>query len=178
MQEVKMDKKASGDLLEHISSRYLTRLLEQSDIQHIYELCSKNEQYYRFHPPFVTVESIAEDMEALPPGKDMNDKFFFGFFENNKLAAIMDLIIDYPQQGTAFIGLFMMDKSMQGNGTGSFIISECVKYFQNSGFEKIRLAVDKGNPQSKAFWLKNGFAFTGEECPNGELSYLPMERVL
>jgi acetyltransferase, GNAT family len=45
-------------------------------------------------------------------------------------------------------------------------------------FCKVRLAVDRGNPQSKAFWEKNGFALTGEEFPNGDSAYLPMERAL
>ena len=42
--------------------------------------------------------------------------------------------------------------------------------------KKARLAVDRGNPQSKAFWEKNGFALTGEEVPHNASAYLPMER--
>ena len=42
----------------------------------------------------------------------------------------------------------------------------------------MRLAVDRGNLQSRAFWEKNGFALTGEEFPNGDSAYLPMERAL
>ena len=90
----------------------------------------------------------------------------------------MDLVVDYPAENVAFFGLFMMDKSMQGKGAGSRIVSECAYFLKRNGYKKLRLAVDKGNPQSKAFWLKNGFAFTGEEYPNGEFSYLPMERIL
>ena len=45
-------------------------------------------------------------------------------------------------------------------------------------FRKVRLAVDRGNPQSKAFWEKNGFALMGEEFPHGDSAYLPMERAL
>ena len=33
------------------------------------------------------------------------------------------------------------------------------------GFRKARLAIDLGNPQSRAFWTKNGFALTGESRP-------------
>ena len=84
----------------------------------------------------------------------------------------MDLVVDYPAENVAFFGLFMMDKSMQGKGAGSRIVSECAYFLKRKGYKKLRLAVDKGNPQSKAFWLKNGFAFTGEEYPNGEFSYL------
>lgn len=37
------------------------------------------------------------------------------------------------------------------------------------------LALCSGNPQSKAFWQKNGFALTGQRTPNENGAYLPME---
>ena len=43
-------------------------------------------------------------------------------------------------------------------------------------FPGLRLAVDEGNPQSLAFWTKNGFVLTGEVHPNDFSAYLPMER--
>ena len=58
-------------------TRILLGCSGETDIQSIFALCSNNEQYYRFHPPFVTVESIVEDMSALPTGKDAGDKFFY-----------------------------------------------------------------------------------------------------
>ena len=42
-------------------------------------------------------------------------------------------------------------------------------------FKTLRLAIDEGNPQSKAFWQKNGFALTGQRTPNENGAYLPME---
>lgn len=69
----------------------------------------------------------------------------------------MDLILNYPVKNTAYIGLFMMHLDYQNKGLGSKIISECAKYLKTLGFHKIRLGVDKENPQSNAFWKKNGF---------------------
>ena len=173
-----MKRFSADELLGGISYTYTTRLLGKTNIQSIFALCSNNEQYYRFHPPFVTVESIVEDMSALPPGKDAGAKFFYGYFDGQKLTALMDLVVDYPAEDIAFFGLFMMDKALQGKGTGSRIVSECAYFLKRNGYKKLRLAVDKGNPQSKVFWLKNGFTFTGEEYPNGEFSYLPMEQIM
>lgn len=144
-----------------LSSSFAVRQLNAEDIEAIYDLCCKNEIFYQYHPPFVTKESIAEDMAALPPGKDFKDKFFVGFFENETLVAIMDLILDYPATGIALIGLFMMNLNRQNKGIGSKIIQECRRYLQMSGFHKIRIGVDKNNPQSNAFWRKNGFVATG-----------------
>ncbi len=63
-------------------------------------------------------------------------------------------------------------------GVGSRIISECAACLKQWGFQKIRLAIDQGNPQSKAFWMKNRFAFTGEAFSNENGAYLPMEKML
>ena len=52
----------------------------------------------------------------------------------------------------------------------------CMARLSAAGYHRLRLAVDEGNPQSLAFWTKNGFALTGEVRPNDFSAYLPMER--
>ena len=148
------------------------RRLSIEDTDLIYNLSCKNIIFYQFHPPFVTRESIQEDIRALPVGKDYNDKYYIGFFEKETLVAIMDLILDYPTKDTAFIGLFMMDFEYQNKNIGSKIISECAKYLKILGFHKIRLGVDKENPQSNAFWKKNSFVVADES------EYILMELAL
>ncbi|MEY8516649.1 GNAT family protein [Lachnospiraceae bacterium 29-84] len=161
-----------------LSDHYSVRKLSPADAGDIYRLCSKNKIFYQFHPPFATKESILEDMEALPPHKDYKDKYYVGFFKGHSLLAVLDLILDYPKEKTAYIGFFMMEAAFQGTGIGSGIIHECASYLQELGYQDIRLAIDKGNPQSEAFWTKNGFHKTGEEFPNETSSYLPMEKAL
>lgn len=83
-----MKRFSADELLGVISYAYTTRLLGKADIQSFFAHCSNNEQYCRFHPPFVTVESIVEDMSALPTGKDAGDKFFYGYFDGQKTDGI------------------------------------------------------------------------------------------
>ena len=165
--------------ITEISKNYQVRRLGRDDVDAIYELCRENRIFYRYHEPFVTKESILDDMEALPPGKSREDKYYVGFFEGGSLAAIMDLILGYPEKNTAFIGLFMTDVRYQHRGVGSQIISGLAAYLSACGCEKIRLGVgfrrlrlgvDKGNPQSHAFWTKNRFQTIGEA------RYIVMER--
>ncbi|MBD5485186.1 MAG: GNAT family N-acetyltransferase [Lachnospiraceae bacterium] len=155
-----------------LSNTFYVRRLSIEDADLIYNLSCKNKIFYQFHPPFVTRESIQEDIRALPAGKDYNDKYYIGFFEKETLVAIMDLILDYPTKDTAFIGLFMMDFEYQNKNIGSKIISECAKYLKILGFHKIRLGVDKENPQSNAFWKKNSFVVADES------EYILMELAL
>ena len=63
-----------------LSKKYKVRTLGIHDVDTIYAMCCKNEIFYQYHPPFVTKESIVEDMSALPPNKRSDDKYYIGFF--------------------------------------------------------------------------------------------------
>ena len=164
--------------IQRLSNQYIVRELSKNDVEAIYELCVRNEQFYRYHPPFVTRESILGDLKDLPPGKTLEDKLFVGFYDNDILIAVMDLILGFPNKETAFIGLFMMNMAYQGRGIGSNIINECLAGLSMHHFKKVRLAIDKGNPQSEHFWSKNMFIKTGEEFQTDSSVLLPMERLL
>ena len=155
-----------------LSEKYHVRRLDTDDLNDIYRLSCKNPMFYQYHPPFVTKESILEDMRALPLEKSMDDKYYVGFFEKRELVAIMDLILDYPKKDTAFIGLFMLNAQYQGKGIGSRIMDEVIACLTENEYKEIRLGVDKGNPQSYAFWTKNGFV------PVEERKYVLMRRTL
>ena len=164
--------------INHISNKYKVRKLINGDIDIIYNLMKENPLFYEFCPPFVTKESIMEDLIALPPNVPIENKYYIGFFKEEKLVAIMDLIYKFPNSNTAFIGLFMMDKNEQGKGIGSNIISDCAKFLKDEGFSRIRLAYAKGNPQSSSFWRKNHFVETGETSESTNYTAILMERQL
>ena len=164
--------------IRHFSNQYSVRALLSTDAEMVYEVLKKNTTFYKYHPPMVTVESILEDMEALPPNKGYEDKHYIGFFQDDVLVAVMDLIEHYPRNGVALLGFFAMNTNLQAQGVGTAIISDCVDYLAQIGFEKVRLGIDKGNPQSNAFWLKNNFTFTGEEYESDGSIILVMERNL
>ena len=164
--------------IQAFSNQYSIRYLIPADVEMIYDMLKSNTIFYKYHPPMVTVESIIEDMEALPPSKGYEDKHYFGFFQDDVLVAVMDLIEHYPQYGIALFGFFAMNSDLQGAGVGTKIISECVSYLTQLGFSKVRLGIDKGNPQSEAFWSKNCFIFTGEEYESDGSTILVMERTI
>ncbi len=160
------------------SQKYAVRPLTAGDVDKILALCAENEQFYRYHPPMATRESILADMTALPPGTGAENKHYLGFFDGDALIAVLDLIERYPQDDTAYIGFFMTKKERQGCGLGTSLIGKLLDELRKEKFCRVRLAIDRGNPQSKAFWEKNGFALTGEEFPRDDSAYLPMEREL
>ena len=96
--------------INSLSQKYSVRKLDENDVDIIYDMSCKNDIFYQYHPPFVTRESILDDMGALPPGKGYDDKFYVGFFENDSLVGLMDLILDYPEKEISFIGFTIIHK--------------------------------------------------------------------
>lgn len=158
--------------LDFLSKSYAVRRLGDDDIAVLFDLMKENTIFYRYHPPFVTRESILEDMKALPPQKSDADKYYVGFFENQTLIAVMDLILGYPTAEIAWIGFFMTNVQRQNKGVGSKIVKEVCACLKSSGYQTVRLGVDKGNPQSYAFWTKNQFEVIRTD------EYILMERRL
>ena len=164
--------------IHKITNKFHVKRLSEEHVEEILALCKKNELFYQYHPPVATRESIIDDMNALPPNKEMKDKYFLGFYKGDSLAAVMDLIVDFPEEKVAYIGFFMVEAELQGQEIGTEVITDCMENLKELGYQKIRLAVDEGNPQSRAFWRKNLFQETGQRVPNDISAYIPMERML
>ncbi len=164
--------------IENLSEKYTVKRLGKNDISTVYNLCRQNTLYYEYCPPFVTAESIEADMTALPPGKTVEDKLYVGYYDADKLIAVMDLIIGYPEADTVYVGFFMTDVSVQGKCIGSSIISELSRFVSDSGFYKIQLGWVKGNPQPEHFWHKNGFCETGKTYDMDDFTVVEARRDL
>lgn len=161
-----------------LSDQYQVKRLDHTDIVQILSLCRENSLFYRYCPPFPTEQSILNDMEALPTGKDAADKYYVGYYEKGTLIAVLDLILAYPDQKTAFIGFFMMKKKLQNKGIGSGIIAELCSFLSRAGFSAVRLGWVRGNKQAESFWHKNGFTERGETADNGNYTVITADRML
>lgn len=164
--------------IEHLSNQYTVKQLTGVDAAAVYALCKENPLYYRYCPPFVTEDSIRRDMAALPPGKTVEDKYYLGFYKGEILVAVMDLILGFPKNETAFVGFFMVNKQFQGKEIGTNLMAEVYAYLKECGFRFVRLCFAKGNPQSEHFWVKNGFTPTGVEVQNEGYVAVVLEKTL
>ena len=153
--------------ISEINKNYTVRALQESDVNAVLELCRKNPLFYEYTEAKPTREQILDDMKATPPGIVPEDKYFLGFFEGDKLVAVMDLVDGYPDPATAYVGFFMMNTEYQGKQEGTAIIHETMEYLKTIDKKTVRLAIDKGNPQSTHFWKKNGFEVLFEVDLNG-----------
>lgn len=165
----------------NFSKTYCVRTLKEHEIPLILALCEKNTQFYEHCPPFVTAESILDDMRVLPQRKvnEPQDKYYLGYFDPaGRLVAVMDFIDHYPTVKSAFIGFFMTELTLQGHGVGSAIITELCEYLHSLGYESVRLGYVDGNQQSEAFWKKNQFTNTGLRNHTPDYTVIVMNRDL
>ncbi len=114
----------------------------------------------------------AADAQSLlmmrPDGLAEEQKVVLGFFEDQELIAVVDLLRGYPNERTAFIGLLEVHKNHQGRGTGAAAYRAVERYVEQTWPEvmTLRLAiVDTNAEQAKGFWEKQGFGATGEAKP-------------
>lgn len=152
---------------QHFSKKYIVKKMEKKDAQLIYDMTRRNLQYYEYCGRQNTLEDIYSDLELTPPGISQKDKYYIGYFMDEELIAVMDLIDGFPDKETAYIGFFMMNADYQGNGIGTQIISELFEYLRKVGFVRVRLGIDKDNPQSTHFWEKQGFIAVKEVPQDG-----------
>lgn len=99
--------------VEQFFRRYIVRGLSDENVDAIYLLCNKDTLYYEYCPPFITHQGILNDVKELPPGKTIEEKYNIGFYHQEKLIAVMDLIDGFPEDDIAYIGFFMTDTSIK-----------------------------------------------------------------
>lgn len=156
-------KNESGRLdIKQFSKQFAVRKMNIEDAQLIYDMTSKNLQYYECCGRMNTLEDIYNDLKITPPGVHVKDKYYVGFFNKKELISVLDLIDGFPDETTAYIGFFMMNIEYQGKGLATQLIAELLDYLKNMRFEKVRLGYDKENPQSSHFWKKQKFCILKE----------------
>ena len=141
---------------------FAARQMTAADLDALYGLCQSQPDYYRHLGEPLTREKLARSLTALPPQACRENKHFIGFWQQGSLKAALEIIFAYPDAQTVLLGLLMVDKSAQGAGIGSNIAQNLATVVAESGYREIILSYAEGNAPSRAFWLKNGFAETGE----------------
>ena len=153
--------------ISKLSSQYEIRPLGEVDTETILELYKGDPLFYQYCEAKPSREQVFEDMYMTPPETSLSSKYYIGFFQAGELIAVMDLIDGYPKPEIAYIGLFMVKAHHQGKRIGSSIIHETEDYLERNGMQAIRLAINKGNPQSSHFWSKNGYRVIREVDKDG-----------
>lgn len=157
---------------------YKVRRLTIDGLQELYDFCKANKTYYRYMRMEPTMENLSEVFSTLPPNKDIEDKFFMGIYDDERLVEILDIVRGWPKEDIAYIGWFMVNKDIQGKGIGREIIDKVIEVLRNVGFCAVMLGCIKDNVEAYRFWTKNGFEKTGKETDTGDYIILEMKKEL
>ena len=163
---------------QQISAQYQVRRITEEDLPELLELARGNPTYYEHMHESPRLETLREDLTRLPPRTAPEDKYFLGFYQGGRLCAALDLIVRYPDPETAFIGWFILRKDLQGRGVGTAMVNDLLAFLKEQGFLYVRLGYVKGNPESRAFWVKNRFTPTGIEPEEDGYTIVVMQRAM
>ncbi len=158
-----IDYETKEDLdIDSLSTSHEVRRLTEADITDVYNLCKSNQKYYECTNSAPTVESLTEIISRIPEGVDQSSKHFVGFYEKDKLVALLDLITGFPEKDDAFIGWFMVDGQRQRQGIGSQIFADVRAAMAGQGYDYMALSCEKANTEAIEFWKSQGFKATKE----------------
>ena len=135
------------------------RLLRQADeliLQRFLQECEDFNWLVEGEP--VQANAAEQALIDIPPGRKTEDKYLFGFFdERSRLAGILDLLPDYPEEGAWWVGLLLFHPQQRGKGYGAQVVKELVRFARDCGSRKLMLGVVEENRIGLEFWRGQGF---------------------
>ena len=140
--------------------------LGEHDLPALLAFCRENEGFYSYIRKTPDLASLRQALTVLPPNAVPEQKHFLGLWKTGELAAILDLIVDWPREGVAYIGWFMVAKARERAGLGRLLIGELCEQLKDSGYHTVRLGCVKDNLTGLGFWQACGFAPTGAAVDN------------
>jgi ribosomal protein S18 acetylase RimI-like enzyme len=144
---------------------YTIRLVGPSDEAQVQELFESDPDYFKIVKGAPARVADAQDLLSdLPEGKEYGDKFVYTIFDRDGgLAAVIDLVRDYPQYDTWFLGLLFVAPARRNMGFGSRLLDAIHVHVKQQGGHAIRLGVVRGNVRARALYDRTGFRFV-DEC--------------
>jgi|GEM_PF-318348 len=116
--------------------------------------------------------------EALPSGYHREKRFLFTLRDHaGRSLGLLDLVRDFPESGTAFLGWLQIREENEGRGLGSQAYALAEALVRDGGCRRIRLGVVGSSPV-EGFWRRQGFVRTGETMVPHDGSVHAVIRVL
>lgn len=112
-------------------------------------------------------EAASEALSALPPGVLNSQKVDLGLWDGQELVAFADVILGWPAESVAHVGLLMTHDARQGGGLGRVMHDAVIDLVgRTPNIQSLRLSiVDTNADLAEPFWAKLGYEPTGESVP-------------
>ena len=171
---------ALGLDIQSLGTSYDVRSITAADIADVVSLARSNRRYYRalgIRPSRSRLTEIFSNVSAEANSHEGTEAHFVGFYDDeDDLVAVLDLICGYPEADDAYIGWFMVDADLQGQGVGSSIFADVRASMKAQGYDRLELKCPKVSDSAREFWESQGFSLTGSEEFNGDYDVVGMAR--
>ncbi len=112
-------------------------------------------------------EAASEALSALPPAVLNSQKVDLGLWDGQELVAFADVILGWPAESVAHVGLLTTHGARQGGGLGRVMHDAVIDLVgRTPNIQSLRLwIVDTNADLAEPFWAKLGYEPTGESVP-------------
>lgn len=125
-------------------------------LQALCEACADYHTLVYGQPP--GPDEARDLLTELPPGRTLEDKFFFGLFTPRpRLCGALDFIRDFREPGEWYLGLLMLEPGARGQGLGATVLQAAEAWVRGQGARRVRLAVAEQNEGGRRFWERHGY---------------------
>ena len=148
-------------------TEYTVHRLTLDDLPAIQEVCAKCLDFMLLVDGHAAdPESVKDDFLDVPPGRSSADKFVFGICNrHNELVGLLDVLRDYPDQSTWWIGLLLFIPEARSKGLGKKVLQGFVEFISLNGGQAIMLGVVEANTRAIKFWTRKGFELVEIRAP-------------
>ena len=147
--------------VQSLSTDFNVRRLTEADITEVVRLRRSNRKYYKAMDLRPSEQQLTDIISDVP--ESTGSKLVLGFYDGeDRLSAVLDLILGCPEKDDVFIGWFMVEAEKQGQGVGSRIFADARAALSAQGYDSLRVGVYEENADAFSFWEKQGFRRTGE----------------
>lgn len=133
------------------------RAVREDDLDAVLALLQTAPDYFALDGRQPDLTSLRRDLNALPPRCAPEQKHYVAFWREGKPEAVLDWVEGYPREQTLWVGLFLVDGTLQGKGLGRALMSALPGAAWDGGMDRLRLACLKHNEKGHRFWLSLGY---------------------
>ncbi|HEX6564291.1 MAG TPA: GNAT family N-acetyltransferase [Chthoniobacterales bacterium] len=141
------------------TARFTAQLLSVADLALVIQLHDTCSDFFLFQNGVPPSEGDAREIfEQVPLPSTGVTKLPIGIFNSERLVGVLDVLRGYRTNSEWYIGFMLLASSFRGQGLGTEIHNEFVRYARNAGAHRLLLAVLEANESARKFWLRLGYS--------------------
>lgn len=137
---------------------YTVKRLTPADVDEILALQAKHSEYHQHYQTSpVTKADILAELETLPPKAVPEQKFYLGFYAQDELVVLVDLVLDHPQANCTWLGLVMTEKTKLRQHYATKVLTALRSALKREGYKELMTSSALSDVNAQAFLNAQGF---------------------